>query len=390
MLPAPAQEPSSGGQAQSNQTQRNWPDLGGPVCRPWWIAGTANTTGSSAPSTGATGGRSGNDTLLTSGGSSHSRCRLCQGVSHKGRWVAVPGADLQQLDALLQAMQETCVFQYSAQPGSPFFGCPNALQAAAVPDAEDRPLLQWLPYGCRYQRVTAEVGAACKAALQRRQQKVCFFGDSQTRHIYNQVLHLLEGPASGFRAQISGTQRAYQVLRSDVMSYAADNYGNFSALRTDTGHCSHVFVNFGHWPLSFQERRPWSVDRYAQGVQALAGSMRRQQRLHNNRQFFMTSNPLPPTDYHQRKTHIRHGVDWRTDPFLQLFNRVSASIMAAHGIEVADTYSIASPLFDLTYDASHYIGTVGLAQANMLAAAVCGDLLQGGGTPQPVPLAVSE
>jgi hypothetical protein len=163
------------------------------------------------------------------------------------------------------------------------------------------------------------------------------------------------------------------------MVYVADNYGNFRTIKYDTSSCSHVFVNWGHWPLSFQETRPWTVDQYAAQVQRLAASMRQQQQRHRNRQFWLTSNPSPIADYHQVRTHIRNGVDWRTDPFLLLFNKVSSTIMQAHGIEIADTYSIASPLFDLSYDGSHYIGTVGMAQASMLVHAVCSDMHQAAG-----------
>jgi hypothetical protein len=65
---------------------------------------------------------------------------------------------------------------------------------------------------------------------------------------------------------------------------------------------------------------------------------------------------------------------WRTDPFILLFNKVASTMMQAYGIPTVDIYSIASPLFDMSYDATHYIGTVGLAQAEMVADIVCDDL----------------
>jgi hypothetical protein len=231
----------------------------------------------------------------------------------------------------------------------------------------------------RYRKVTPAVAAQCKAALQQQptQKRVCFIGDSQTRHLYNQVLHLIEGPSAGYRQQISGLERAFQVLASDTWFYEADNYGNYTALRHDTSSCSHVFINFGHWPLSFQEREPWDVRRYAQQVAQLAASMKQQQQQHGNRQFWMTLQPAPVVDYQQRRTNVKQGVDWRTDPYIMLFNKVASTLMQAHGVPVVDIYSMASPLFDMTYDSSHYIGTVGLAQAEMVTNIVCNDLLQG-------------
>jgi len=87
---------------------------------------------------------------------------------------------------------------------------------------------------------------------------------------YSQVLHLLEGPSAGYRKQVSGFTRAYQVLKSDVMWYFADNYGNKTALHWNTQNCSHVFYNFGQWPLSHAEPQPWQAQHYAQQVHRLA------------------------------------------------------------------------------------------------------------------------
>jgi hypothetical protein len=156
------------------------------------------------------------------------------------------------------------------------------------------------------------VAAQCKVALQQQQQqqppkmqkRVCFIGDSQTRHLYNQVLHLLEGAAAGYRKQVSGWTRAYQVLKSDVMWYFADNYGDTTALHFDTQKCSHVFINFGQWPVSHAEATPWGIQRYAQAVQRLAASMQAQQLNHGNKQYWLTTGPIPLADMHQ------HSVDF--------------------------------------------------------------------------------
>lgn len=304
-------------------------------------------------------------------------CTPCTGFNHNGRWVAAAQTDPNLLDAVHRALQEVCVFKYAPPPDN-YFGCPTALQRAAVPDIEDHPVLEWLPYSCQYQKVTPAIGAQCKASLkqQRPNNHVCFIGDSQTRHLFNQVVHLLEGPAGGYRKQVSGIDRAYQVLGSDILTYVADNYGNASALWWDTSNCSHVFVNFGHWPLSFQETQPWPAQRFAGQVLRLAQSMQAQRQRHGNEQYWLTLGPTPLLDYHQRRTYIRHGVDWRTDPFILKFNRIAATVMQAHNIPVVDIYTIASPLFDVSYDANHYIGSVGLAQANMVVNIICRDVLQ--------------
>jgi hypothetical protein len=156
------------------------------------------------------------------------------------------------------------------------------------------------------------------------------------------------------------------------MLYQDDTYGD-NALKMNTSNCSHVFMNFGQWPVSLMQPQPWDVRRYAQQVAQLAASMKQQQQQYGNRQFWLTSSSHPVVDIQQRKTP-RHGVDWRTDPYIMLFNKVASTVMQAHGVPVVDIYSIASPVLDMSYDAAHYIGTVGLAQAGMVANIVCSEL----------------
>jgi hypothetical protein len=62
--------------------------------------------------------------------------------------VVAPGADVKLLSGLQQALQHTCAFQYDPRPDS-YFGCPQSMLPAVVPDVEDHPLLEWLPYDCR-------------------------------------------------------------------------------------------------------------------------------------------------------------------------------------------------------------------------------------------------
>jgi hypothetical protein len=132
------------------------------------------------------------------GNHSSGACRSCTGINLKGRWVVAAGAERQKLEALQAALQQSCVFKYAANPdGSAYYGCPSALQVASVPDIEDSPVLEWMPYNCTYGNPVG-VSSNCKAALQHQRKKVCFFGDSQTRHIYNQVLHIIEGGAAGY------------------------------------------------------------------------------------------------------------------------------------------------------------------------------------------------
>lgn len=167
------------------------------------------------------------------------------------------------------------------------------------------------------------------------------------------------------------------------MYYQADNYGtlysNSSNVQFNASICSHVFMNFGQWPLSHVDPTPygWDAWRYAHAVANIAVSMQQQQEKHGAPHFWLTTGPLPLIDIHQQRNAPNYRNDWRTDPLVMRFNKVASTVMQAHGIPVIDTYSIASPLFDMAYDGAHFIGTVGLAQANMVANLVCSNVIKG-------------
>jgi hypothetical protein len=66
--------------------------------------------------------------------------------------VVVPGADPNLLAGLQQALQRTCAFQFDPSPDS-YYGCPQSMRPAVDAQAEDHPLLEWLPYDCRCVRL---------------------------------------------------------------------------------------------------------------------------------------------------------------------------------------------------------------------------------------------
>lgn len=305
-------------------------------------------------------------------------CSRCSGFNHAGRWVLAVGAVGNATAQLLQAMQHTCMTKIPArgQPPVVFHGCPIGLKAASVPQVEDNELLEWLPYTCQYPKITPDVGSKCQQRLGGR--KVCFIGDSQTRHLYNQVVHLIEGPTAKFREHIRGEVREKDVLGAQGMLYVADHYGEGAAI-FNSSNCSHVFTNFGQWPLSFAVKSPWNSQQYTKQVEKVAQHMHDEQRRYKNKQFWLTTGPLPFLDHQQHKGWVWYGVDWRTEPFVQEFNNLARKVMKAKQLPVVDTWSIAAPLMDLSYDGAHYLGSVGLAQANMVANIICTDVLFGYG-----------
>jgi len=238
-----------------------------------------------------------------------------------------------------------------------------------MPAVEDAQVLEWLPYGCQYRKLSPADSAECHARLGS-QRQVCFVGDSHIRHMFNQVAHLVEGQAAKFRETIRGVKRQKEVLPAASMVYIEDYYGD-RMLTFNSGNCSHVFSSFGQWSMSYMEPSPWLPSRYADKVGKVAERLQAEQAQHHNQQYWLTIPPSPLGQNHQMQLSQDQRPDWRTDPFVLRYNEVASSAMAAHSIPVVDTCSIAAPLVDLSYDAVHFLGTVGMAQANMVANIIC-------------------
>ena len=56
---------------------------------------------------------------------------------------------------------------------------------------------------------------------------------------------------------------------------------------------------------------------------------------------------------------------------LLLYNSIAQDVMQAAGIEVVNTWNLAAPLADLSYDRAHYKGVVGYYISLLLFNIVC-------------------
>jgi hypothetical protein len=150
------------------------------------------------------------------------------------------------------------------------------------------------------------------------------------------------------------------------MRYTNDTLGQRASV-FDSSNCTHVFVNFGQWaPAYTAGNEPLTPESYAQRLVVVAQHLEAEKTRFGNDHYWVTMNAFPT----RRVLHGK-GSDWRTDPMLLLYNKIATSIMHLHGIPVVDTYSIAAPLSDVSYDAAHYVGVVGQAQARMMLHILC-------------------
>ena len=206
------------------------------------------------------------------------------------------------------------------------------------------------------------LGPADLAALVRLVQKerVCLYGDSQMRNLLNSIGGQLL-PQTCFPL----LQQKYKG-DCDVPGFAWRGY-RFPYQWTydaEMPHCAHVLVNFGQWPLSdFATTDPWDLKRYRMAVRA---ELRRFMRLRPKVRSltWVSTNPHPLG----RAQRTCPATDWRFPHLIASFNHIAhAEVLRSPGIGWLDTYAIAFPLSDLSFDGAHYQGPVGIALAHALA-----------------------
>lgn len=286
-------------------------------------------------------------------GCSMDTCPACRVPNEQGRWVM-------NHDSMQHVLQKTCI---TPGPGGAR-RCSAEHGQAAIDVTRHR--LAWMPYACIHGGHDDPDFAACKPRLS--EKRVCLIGDSQLRHMHYNIIGVLYGNASAVASQASsGNNMFHWPEPGSPFVYILTTFGEL----VDIAQCSHVFYNFGQWPISYDAgSHPWTPQRYARQVRLVAEHLIRHGKALGKQVFWVTTNThsiYAPN--HQDP--IRGRTDWRTDPMFLLINHIAAGVMKAYQIPVIDTYSIAAPLFDLAYDGSHYVGPVGLEQARAVLTAVC-------------------
>ena len=182
--------------------------------------------------------------------------------------------------------------------------------------------------------------------------KVCLFGDSQIRNLLNSIGGLLD-PMSCFPLLQQIVYRGDCDV--DGFQWKGFRYDFQWAYDEDMRECTHVFLNFGQWPLGWPSQpTPWLFDRYRRAVSATLQHLIHLKELHPHIKLtWVTTNPhtmsgslltCPPTD-------------WRYPHLIREYNRIAIDEIqrTSNGsIRVLDTWSIIFPLFDLSFDSAHY------------------------------------
>lgn len=82
--------------------------------------------------------------------------------------------------------------------------------------------------------------------------------------------------------------------------------------------------------------------------------------------FWMTTNPAG----YDHSMQVP-GNEWRTDSVLDRYNKIAVKIAQKHNMAILDSYQIANPLRDLSYDSFHYKGIVGWTVTDYTLRNIC-------------------
>lgn len=219
--------------------------------------------------------------------------------------------------------------------------------------------------------------------------QLCLFGDSQTRHLSNALITLMQADQSFFSASSNKTDKSR--IASSFIHDVDDWWGDCFVCPpaacdgcvadlcrpeaaqvppcnlTVVERCSAVLFNFGQWQVAPPEGHgdPWPVSRYAAAVDRALRNARLM--LPEKRLIWVTLHPHGETD----PMYTKPPTDWRTDIVLGAYNDAALKACEAHNFEFIDIFNVANAVHDLTYDGAHYKAPVARELARLVYHSVC-------------------
>jgi len=170
--------------------------------------------------------------------------------------------------------------------------------------------------------------------------KICFFGDSQMRHLAYDMDQLY----SGLPPQ---TVTSGETEKSNIVRYWW-GYDN-----TVIPQCDVFAINFGQWQLSWAtDGKPWPVEKYAAAVETLLNGTHP---IIRNRLLWLTVNPIGMS----RSLNSSKSMEFRSSYNLHMYARASIAVAKKLRVHYLDVFTIANSLRDVSYDGAHFKGCVG-------------------------------
>lgn len=183
---------------------------------------------------------------------------------------------------------------------------------------------------------------------------VCMFGDSQMRHLFNELLRE-RGIECAVDANKNVCNDTSGMFRYTKLLWPNQTY--FFAAKA-VYNCSLLILNVGQWPAGWPAHFPFTVAEYHRQVAQLLSIVAQLE----TPTLFLSTNPGPLGTLHIRCP----PADWRTDPVITAYNRAAAIVveqLASPHVRFVDLYHIVVAVEDLSVDYCHFDGAVGMALA---------------------------
>ena len=199
--------------------------------------------------------------------------------------------------------------------------------------------------------------------------RVCFFGDSQMRHLFNNFVMV----TSNYTA-IPVESASKAVMPSSLHAYVAKNWPGFNPDETESviskHQCTTAVVNVGQWPAGWPEGFPMPFETYQEGVQSDMHYMHFElSKRRGIRTLWVATNPHG----YIGAMFGPHATEWRHDIVINEYNRLARLAAEQQAIEFVDFGHIIRPLGDLAYDYAHYMGKPGDEMAKHLVRILLSD-----------------
>lgn len=225
-------------------------------------------------------------------------------------------------------------------------------------------VLQWRPHGCKMQRV--DRGSFAKHLVNA---TVCFFGDSQMRHIHGNVVEIMDGVPLNMTGAVGGATDK-SISHSNRWLYSVDRSAEWEIGQENFTGCSTVVYNIGQWALGWPAGdRPMPAHEYSSRVKRIVRQLA-VAREEGKSVFWVTTNSHPMDPKDGFKSIFIEGRDWRTDPLLLTYNKIANALAADLNIPIIDTYTLTSIMNEYSYDGAHYRGYVGYWSAVVVLDAI--------------------
>lgn len=178
---------------------------------------------------------------------------------------------------------------------------------------------------------------------------VCFFGDSQMRHLFNNFIML----TSNYTAR-STKPGEKTVIETDRHTYFEKKWGGFGEDSTKMAEkCTDIIANIGQWPAGWPEGYPWSFEVYESFVKSDMMYLKALSQANKCQVYWVSTNP------HGYIELMFKNEEWRNEVVIDTYNSIAKMQAQSILVEYIDLYPIVKPLQDLAYDGAHFMGIIG-------------------------------